>query len=180
MLAIQDGLGFRVGHLARSLRRAWARELAPLGLSPPQAAVLRAVTGEPGCSLRALARTLGADPMNVKHCVDDLEGRGLIQSGDHPADRRLRTLTATEGGSALSAEVDALAGVQHERLNGALSPAQRRGLDASLRRLEAFLESATDTPIPWDDKVGPSGSHRRPRRPRPNRVTVAGTPKGQQ
>ena len=137
--ALEDGLGFRVGRLARAFRRGWALDLSPLNLSPPQAAVLRGVTGRPGCSLRALARTLGADPMSVKHCVDELEGRGLIRSGCDPGDRRRRTLTATPAGQSLARKVNELARQQQSWLESTLSPSRWKALEASLSGLERAL-----------------------------------------
>lgn len=137
--ALEDGLGFRVGRLARALRRGWALDLSPLNLSPPQAAVLRGVTDRPGCSLRALARMLSADPMNVKHCVDELEGRGLIGSGRDPGDRRRRTLTATPAGLALARKVNALAGQQQSWFESTLGQSRWETLDAALTGLEGAL-----------------------------------------
>ncbi|MHB1488832.1 MAG: MarR family winged helix-turn-helix transcriptional regulator, partial [Acidimicrobiales bacterium] len=109
------------------------------GLSPPQGAVLRGIAEVPGCSRRALARHLGADPMNIKRCVDDLEGRGLIQSGRRPGDRRPRTLALTEAGTTTTAQVDRLARAQQDRLAGAVTPAEGRALGVGLARLESLL-----------------------------------------
>ncbi|MHB1710098.1 MAG: MarR family winged helix-turn-helix transcriptional regulator [Acidimicrobiales bacterium] len=155
--SIDAGLGFRLGRLARVIRRGWAAELAPLHLSPPQAAVLRGVNGDPGCSLRALARALSADPMSVKHCVDELEGRGLIRSGEHPTDRRRRMLTATEAGQAHSTQIDALAYRQQLRLDGALTPSQRDGLESAVEALERALGVAGGRPFP--PPSGVAGGH---------------------
>lgn len=139
-----DGLGFRVGRLARALRRGWAQDLAPLSLSPPQAAVLRGVAEGPGCSLRALARTLGADPMNVKRCIDELEGRGLIRSGEDVADRRRRTLTVTSAGESLASQVHTLATQQQVELHGILSAAQLEALEDAFAVLEVALVAPDD------------------------------------
>lgn len=136
---LHEGLGFRVNRLARSLRRAWALDLAPLELSPPQAAILRGVNEWPGCSLRAIARMLSADPMNVKHGLDELEDRGLIRSGVDPADRRRRTLTATPAGEELVGRVDRLAGLQQARLESALEPSQLDEFNGALVNLERAL-----------------------------------------
>jgi len=97
--------------------------------------VLRGILGEPGCALRALARTLGVDPMNVKRWVDELERRGLVQSGQRPGDRRPRTLTGA--GRTLAAEVGRLVIAQPARLTGPLSPDERTGIELGLARLES-------------------------------------------
>lgn len=138
-VALGGGLGFRVGRLARVLGRGWALELPPLKLSPPQAAALRGVTERPICSLRALARTLGADPMNVKHCVDELEGRGLIRSGRDPGEHRRRTLTAAPAGQTVARKVNELARQQQSWLESSLSPPRWKALEAALSGLEGAL-----------------------------------------
>lgn len=137
---LQAGLGFRLSRLTRALRRIWADELSELGLSPPQAAVLRGVAGNPGCSLRALARILATDPMNAKRCVDELEQRGLIRSGSRPGDRRPRTLALTEDGRALAHAVDGLVRDQESWMNSELSPVERDRLEAALTKLEVALD----------------------------------------
>ena len=136
-LQLEEGLGFRLGRLVRMLRAEWAIELEELGLTPPQAAVLRGVAGRPGTSLRALARTLGADPMKVKRCVDVLERRGLVQSAHRGTDRRPRALQLAPEGPVLAARIDALVRAQEERLASALGPARLSDLEGVLAALEA-------------------------------------------
>jgi len=137
--ALEAGLGFRLGRLARHLRREWAQELKPLGLSPPQAAVVRGVAAEPGCSLRGLARTLDADPMNVKRYVDELEQRALIRTGNLTTDRRSRVLLLTEAGENVAHDIARLVDTQQHWLTGSMSPEEARNLGVGLARLEARL-----------------------------------------
>ncbi len=136
-LQLEEGLGFRLGRLVRMLRAEWAIELEGLGVTPPQAAVLRGVAGRPGTSLRALARTLGADPMKVKRCVDVLERRGLVQSAHRGTDRRPRALHLTPEGPLLAARIDALVRAQEEHLASTLGPARLSDLEGVLAALEA-------------------------------------------
>jgi len=150
-LSLQEGLGFRLSRLARNLRRDWAEQLGPVGLTPPQAAVLRGLAAEPGCSVRALSRALGSDPMNVKRCVDELEHRGLVASGSLPGDRRPRALTLTDSGTRLAGAADRLARSQQEWLAGGLAPDEARALDAALERIEGLLGlGGTDTDTDTD------------------------------
>lgn len=135
-LQLEQGLGFRLDRLVRMLRAEWAVKLEGLGLTPPQVAVLRGVAGHPGSSLRALARTLGADPMKVKRCVDVLERRGLVQSAHHGTDRRPRALQLAPESLALIARIDALVRAQEERLASALGPARLSDLEGVLAALE--------------------------------------------
>lgn len=155
---LDSSLGFRLSRLARRLRHAWADALAPLELSPPQAAVLRGVAEWPGSSLRALARHLDADPMNVKRCVDALEARGLLASGHDPGDHRPRTLAVTPAGAAVAGDVERLAAAQDARLGAALPADLAGALDDVLGRLEALL--GPDRPEADHGGMDPEGSVR--------------------
>jgi len=103
--SLEAGLGFRIGRTHRAIRGAWEARIADLGLSSPQASVLRAVSEQPGTSLRELARRLHTDPMNAKRLADGLEEAGLLASAGDPADRRRRVLRPTDAGLALSREI---------------------------------------------------------------------------
>jgi DNA-binding MarR family transcriptional regulator len=143
---LEAGLGFRLCRLSRGLRALWARQLASLGLTPPQAAIVRALAAHPGCSLRALARLLGAEPMMVKRCVDDLEGRELLTSAHRGADRRPRGLELSDQGARLAGEVEVLARHHEGRLERALGTRQRALLEEALGALEADLGLSEGTP----------------------------------
>jgi DNA-binding MarR family transcriptional regulator/SAM-dependent methyltransferase len=138
-LQLTQGLGFRLSRLTRLLRARWARQLEELGLTPPQAAVLRGVAERPGCSLRALARTLGADPMKVKRCVDVLERRGLLRSAHRGTDRRPRALDLTPESLALASRVDTLVRAQEEHLAAVLGADGLSRIESALAALEADL-----------------------------------------
>ncbi|MGC8511152.1 MAG: MarR family winged helix-turn-helix transcriptional regulator [Acidimicrobiales bacterium] len=142
-IPLEEGLGFRIGRLARALRQQWSRQLQALSLSPPQAAVLRGVHADPGCSLRGLARLLHADPMNVKRCVDDLERRGLVHSGHLDTDRRPRTLVLTSEGVALAHDVTDLVAAQQARLRASLAGPHLQAFTVGLERLESQFLGAT-------------------------------------
>lgn len=139
LLALESGLGFRLSRLARALGADWSRQLAVLSLSPPQAAVVRGVAGRPGCSLRALARVLGTDPMRVKRCVDELEAHGLLQSAHRGEDRRPRGLELSAAGRAVVERIDALVRRQEQQLGSVLGGDRRTCLEEALTSLELLL-----------------------------------------
>ena len=133
-LQLGQGIGFRLDRFIRMLRAEWARELARLGLTPRRAAVLRGAVERSECSLRALARALGADPMGVKRRVDDLERRGLLQSLHRGADRRPRALEPTPDDAPLAARIDALVRAREEHLSTVLGPDRLANLEDALGR----------------------------------------------
>lgn len=142
--SLESGIGFRFSRLARTLRAQWATDLAALDLTPPQAAVLRGVAGRQGCSLRALARVLGTEPMTAKRCVDDLEGRGLLESAHRGSDRRPRALELTPAGRALAAQIDALVGRRDRWLKAVLGPQRVLQLEGAFDALEEVLALSSD------------------------------------
>lgn len=141
-VSLHQGLGFRLGRVQRRLRVAWAARIADLEIAPPQAAVLRALAERPGLGVRALARDIGTDPMNVKHLADALEARGLISSRLDPSDRRTRCLRLSPDGSDLSEAVDQRAQLHERWLLDLLGDAPYARLGHALDNLEAKLSGA--------------------------------------
>ncbi len=103
--SLEGGLGFRLGRAHRALREAWETRISDLGVSPPQAAMLRAICESPGSGLRELARWLRTDATNAKRLVDHLEQNGLVHSSTDPSHRQRRLLDATNKGERLEQEL---------------------------------------------------------------------------
>ncbi len=135
-LAFEASLGFRLGRAHRAVRSAWESRIADLGLSGPQAGMLRAVAERPGMGLRELARRLHTDAMNAKRLADGLERAGLIASGPDPDDRRRRVLRPTEPGRAAAAEVERRSAAWRRRLEAILGPDDAERLRELLLRIE--------------------------------------------
>ena len=139
ILNLDAGLSFRINRLARHLRQGWAQQLKSLELSPPQAAILRGVAQNPGCSLRGLARTLGTDPTNLKRCLDGLEHQMFLRSEHVASDRRQRALFLTPPGEALARKAEKLAQAQQRWLVTSLTMEEFRIVEFGLERLEHQL-----------------------------------------
>ena len=144
-VSLRQGVGFRVGRVQRRLRAAWAARIADLDLAPPQAAVLRALGERPGLGVRAVAREIGTDPMNVKHIADALEARGLLASQLDPSDRRTRCLRLSPVGSDLCEAVDQLAQLHERWLRDLLGEAPYARLGQALDNLETRLSGVDGT-----------------------------------
>ena len=136
---LDRGIGFRLSRTSRGLRQNWASRLKPLGVSPPQAAVLRGIAASPLVSLRELARQLGDDAMNVKRYIDSLERAGLVESGHRNGDRRSRTLALTAPGVALAYEINVLASEQREWIESLLGERNVSDLLATLGVIDAHI-----------------------------------------
>jgi DNA-binding MarR family transcriptional regulator len=82
------GAAFLLAQLGAHAAAAFAGRLEPLGLTPPQAGVLRRLAQVPGESQRALADALGMHAPRLVALIDDLEARGFVDRARDPADRR--------------------------------------------------------------------------------------------
>lgn len=114
------GLGFLLGVAHRAHRRAWEAELADLGVTAPQAALVRIVAAQPGHGIRQLARALGTDPMNVQRVAASLVDAGLVGTRADPGDSRRRPLHPTDAGAQLADELARRARRAERRLERAL------------------------------------------------------------
>jgi DNA-binding MarR family transcriptional regulator len=93
-LALANELRPILLHLHRHLRR----ELAPLGITAGQAALLHAVRTNPRAGVRALAEREGVSPPGMTAAIDRLEAMGLVHRARSPTDRRRVRIEVTEDG----------------------------------------------------------------------------------
>jgi DNA-binding MarR family transcriptional regulator len=80
------------------LNRHLKRELAPLGITAGQAALLHAIRTHPGIGVRALAAHEGVSAPAMSGYIDRLEAAGLVGRLRSAEDRRRVGLTVTEAG----------------------------------------------------------------------------------
>ena len=107
------GIHFLLAQLGAHAAEQFAARVAALGLTPPQAGLLRALAVRPGVSQQALAQHLRTQPSRIVALVDDLEGRRLVERRPDPRDRRLHALHLTPDGQELLRQIGQLA-MQHE------------------------------------------------------------------
>ncbi len=136
-----DGIGFLLGVAHRARRRRWESELADLGLTAPQAAVLRVVAAQPGMGVRNIARRLGTDPMNAQRIAEGLISSGLCLAGRDPLDSRRRPLSVTTKGARVAAEVSSRARRSEFLIAEILGSDAYKGLMEALRSLIRLEES---------------------------------------
>ena len=119
--------------LSRHLRK----ELAPLGITAGQAALLHAIRTEPRIGARGLAVREGISPPRVTAAVDRLQAMGLVRRTRSELDRRRVELEVTEEGlrilraarrrrtACLAARIAELGDDDARALAGALVPLRR-------------------------------------------------------
>lgn len=138
-VAIANGLRPALLHLNRRLRR----ELAPLGITGGQAALLWAIRSHPGVGVRGLADLEGVSTPAMSAYVDRLAAAGLVARHRSEQDRRRVELAVTESGlrvlrSARSRRTAWLA----DRLRR-LEPEELDRIEAALPALNKLLEDAS-------------------------------------
>ncbi|WP_412539117.1 MarR family winged helix-turn-helix transcriptional regulator [Longispora sp. K20-0274] len=113
----------------------FAARIGELGLTPPLTGMLRAIAATPGMSQQELAGHLGMPPSRLVAFLDDLEGRGLIERRQNPADRRQSALHVTGHGTETLAAVGGVSVAHDEDITAPLSAAERAQLAGLLGRL---------------------------------------------
>src|SRR5262245_13214163 len=115
----------------------FAERLAPLGLTPAEAGLLRAVGAEPGRSQQAVAAQLGMLPSRLVALVDELERAGLVDRRRNPDDRRHHALHLTAEGEQRLRDVGSIAQEHSSDYLEPLDPNEQITLGQLLARLAA-------------------------------------------
>ena len=146
MLTVSDPVAVanRLRPVLLQLSRHMRRELAPLGITAGQAALLHAVRSNPGIGVRELAQREGVSAASMSTALTRLEVAGLLGRTRAGADRRRVGLELTAVGtrvlrSARSRRTAWLAARLRQ-----LSPDQLEAVDRVIDPLMALLE---DDPV---------------------------------
>lgn len=99
-IALVLGGGSLLNTVARELGNALERQVAPLGVTTQQAALLLHASRQPSRP-NELAAQLGTDTAGMTRLLDRLQGKGLLARGPHPSDRRAIVVELTPTGRAL-------------------------------------------------------------------------------
>ena len=140
------GIAFLLARLGQHAAERYTARIAELSLTPPQAAILRAIAGEPGRSQQASSEQLGLLPSRVVAFIDDLEQRGLLQRRRNPGDRRLYALYLTEQGEGLMTELADLADAHEDEITDGLTEHQRTVLGQLLATLAEHQQLSLGLP----------------------------------
>lgn len=90
-----ERLGYLLKHAQLRFFELSASALAPLGISGPEAAVLRAINYPDPLSQGDVARRMRIDRTTMVALIDDLERKGLAQRRQDPGDRRRNVVELT-------------------------------------------------------------------------------------
>ena len=126
-------------HLARHLRR----ELASLGVTGGQAALLAVMAEQPGVGVRRLAAMEGVSPAGISGHIDRLEAAGLVRrTREESGDRRRVGLALTPEGERVLRQVRRRRTHWLASRLEQLEPDELRAVDRALGPLQKLLEVA--------------------------------------
>jgi DNA-binding MarR family transcriptional regulator len=123
------------------LRERWQREVAGLGLSYTDAAVLQLCARAP-TRVSEVGRAIGVTAAGATDVVDRLESRNLVRRSPDTNDRRAVRIRLTPTGERLLARSHAAKEATVRLLNGAMTLEERRALAEGLEALVRALRAA--------------------------------------
>lgn len=127
--------GFLLAQVGAHAGRRFAERLAPLGITPPHAGILRLIAKTPDCSQKHVAEGLGVVPSRIVVLIDELVTKGLVARERDLSDRRNYALALTDTGVDMLKRIGKVA-AEHERaLFAALSEEERTTLIGLCRRI---------------------------------------------
>ena len=135
----EEELRFLILGAQREGSRVMSARLAPIGLTPAQAEVIRCLADTGPISLRALGERLVCESGSPSRLVDSMVGRELVVRRENPEDRRQVTLELTAAGRALDSEVRK---VEEELYAGISAQLGKDGIAAALRLIQPLLEGS--------------------------------------
>ena len=129
------GVAFLLAQVGAHAARVFSDKVAEIGLTPPDAGVLRKITSDSGISQQALAEHMGIVPSRMVALIDELESKGLVERQRSREDRRNYALELTEKGRATLGQLSRIATEHEDALCAALNPEERLQLRDLCRRI---------------------------------------------
>ncbi|WP_245721530.1 MarR family winged helix-turn-helix transcriptional regulator [Nocardia crassostreae] len=130
-------VAFQLAQLGTHAAQRFSERIAEIGLTPPEAGILRLIAANPGLSQRALAAELGVVPSRVVALIDPLDRKGLIERRRSAADRRNHELHLTPEAGRLLARLATVAMAHEAALTAPLTDAEYLQFADLLTRLAA-------------------------------------------
>jgi MarR family transcriptional regulator for hemolysin len=121
---------------ARSMRRAYDRCLAEVGVHLTEASILAHVGSGGPLTQVELARRIGTSRARVGVHVDGLAAKGAVERRADPADRRVWLVALTKEGEDLWTRTIEIDHAVRQRLRAGTTAAERRQLDGLLARIQ--------------------------------------------
>ncbi len=137
-------LGYRLRRAQLSVFRDFVDSMASDGLTPGQFGLLTLIGANPGLHQSRLAEAIGVDRSTMVTALNRLEGRGWIERGPSPSDRRAFAVMLTALGQSVLARSKRRVRAHEKRVSGSLTADQRNAL---MDLLEALTPGNAATPM---------------------------------
>jgi DNA-binding MarR family transcriptional regulator len=129
------GSAFLLAQLGAHAADRFAERIAPLGLTPPHAGILRFIASTPACNQQVLARRLGVLPSRMVILIDELAAKRLVERKRSTKDRRHSELVLTAKGTRTLDRLSRLAADHEAELCAGLTKKERELLAALGRKI---------------------------------------------
>jgi DNA-binding MarR family transcriptional regulator len=139
------GAGSLLHQVARDLATALDRQLAPLGVTAQQAALLLHASRQQ-YSPSQLMSLLGTDTAGMTKLADRLEAKHLIERHPNPQDRRSVLIALTPDGQALVPRLAPVFGRVTGQLFSGFSPSEVSILTTMLERMRGNIATTATMP----------------------------------
>lgn len=139
------GAGSLLHQVARDLATALDRQLAPLGVTAQQAALLLHASRQQ-YSPSQLMSLLGTDTAGMTKLADRLEAKHLIERHPNPQDRRSVLIALTPDGQALAPRLAPVFGRVTRQLFNGFSSSEVSALTTTLERMRGNIATAATMP----------------------------------
>lgn len=144
--ALQDHLGYWLRAVSNAVSLAFARKLEGEGVTVAEWVFLRTLHDVDRIGPSLLAERMGMTKGAISKLADRLIEKGLVGRAANPEDGRAHLLALAPAGRALVPRLAEIADANDAAFFGALAPAERRHLEALLRKL-AMARNLTKPPV---------------------------------
>ncbi len=140
-------MGFLVYDVARAFTNAYAKLMAPLGLTRPQARVIACVTRYPGITQADLCEWIGVGRMAMSGLLDRMESKDLVSRSEDPSDRRVKRVFLTRNARKMLPDLQTIADTLYEKSMSSVKTKDLKVTMEVLSNIKVNLEDLlTDAP----------------------------------
>jgi DNA-binding MarR family transcriptional regulator len=132
-----SGAAFLLAQLGAHAADRFGERIQVLGISRPEAGILRIIDATPSCNQQVLARMLGVLPSRMVILIDELAEKGLVKRSRSQKDRRHSELVLTSKGNRMLEKLYKLAAEHEADLCAALSAEERETLTRLCEKIVA-------------------------------------------
>ena len=129
------GPAFLLAQVGAHAASKFGERIAAIGLTPPDAGIVRLLAVSQGISQQDLATKLGIHPSRLVAMLDELESRGWVERKPNADDRRQYALHLTTKGKETFTKIGQIAREHQDSVCASLSNAEKEKLSDLLQKI---------------------------------------------